>query len=268
MEAILSNPYASGGKKNSRKSNLPDIDFKTYAAARVGMWMFFISWTTLLACMVLIYVLDWLGRLAPDSIGKMFQSTVYFGLSWVILGLMFLSLAMVLIGQIICIAAPIKDEKLFAGLAVGTFVAAVILPVVGFFIGAFEIGVAGSTGIGKSAVAVIGLPFLLVVAFSCVLALSSMFFFISYFRRVGKNIRSKEVAQLAKPAMTTWTAAIVVAILCSIAIVVLYFMYPKQPEWFPTAVNLIGLVNAILGFAVMGLLIGMVMKTIEKTKVV
>lgn len=272
MEAIISNPYARGGKIG-KKSNLPDIDFTAYAVARVGMWMVFVSWAILLSCMVLLYLTSWLVRLAPEFMGNMAESigpAIILGLYSTLLGLMSLSLGIAFIGQIICIFSPNKDEKLFAGLAVGALVGAVVLPIIGFFIGAlgaFGAEVSGSEAVDSAAGAVVGLVMLVFLVAAYLLALSNMFCFITYFQRVGTNIRSNDVTESAKLAMTTWIAAIVAAILCSIAAFVLVAIYTdEQPEWYSMAINLIGLVNAILGFAVMGTLIAMVKTAIEKTK--
>ena len=269
MESILANPYARSGIKGGRKSNLPEIDLKPYGVARIGMWMVFISWASMLACMAFLYLVSWLVQLAPEFMGKLAQNPVFSILTLVILIVMFISLGIVVIGQVLCIFSPCKDEKLFAGLAVGALVASVVLPAVALFIGA--IGTIGATAEGNEEVdqavsAVIGMVMLIIIVAAYLLALSNMFFFITYFRRVGKNIRAKAVSDSAKQAMVTCIAAIAVGILCSIAAFVLLAIIKDKLDWLPMAMNLIGLVNAILGFAVMGTLIVMVKTAIRKTK--
>ena len=272
MEAILSNPYARG-TKGGRKSKQSDVDLKPYAVARVGMWMVFVSWAIMLTCMVILYLTSWLVQLAPEfmrSMGETVGPGIILGLNFAVLGLMFSSLGIVVIGQIICIFSPNSDAKLFAGLAVGALFGAVVLPIVGVLIGALgAIGaeVSDSEAVDSAASAAVGVVMLVFLVAAYLLVLSNMFFFITYFSRVGKNIRARVVTESAKLAMITWIAAIVAAILCSIAAFVLVLMYKENPpDWLPMAMNLIGLVNAILGFAVMGTLIGMVKAAIEKTK--
>lgn len=273
MQSIIANPYAASKTKGGKgkKSNQPDVDLSGYAVARVGMWMVFVSWSTLLAMMVLIYAFGWIANLAPEFVRKMVETIgpgFFMGLSFTILGLMFLSLGVVFIGQIICIFSPNNDEKLFAGLAVGSLVAAVILPVVGILIGAIGAGVtSGSEGTaGDAASAAIGFMMLFILLSAYLLALGNMFFFIIYFRRVGRNIRSKQVVESAKLAMIAWITALVVGVICGITVSILLAVFKDQPTWITTMANVVQLVNVVLGFTVMGTLIGMAKTTLEKTK--
>ena len=272
MEAILSNPYARGGKKVGRKSNLPEIDLKPYAAARVGMWMVFVSWASLLVCMAFLYLTFFLGVVAPDfmaNIAKSIGPGIILGLSWTVTSLMFLSMGVVFIGQVICIFSPNKDEKLFAGLAVGSLAAAIILPIIGILIGAIGAIGAGATGsetVEGAAGAVVGVIMVVITMTSYLLVLSNLFCFITYFRRIGSNIRSKQVAESAKLAMGIWIGAIVVGVLSSIATSVVLAMFKDQPEWLQTALFWGQLVNVLLAFSVMVALIRMVKTTLDKTR--
>lgn len=274
MQSIIANPYASSksrGGKGGRKSNLPDIDLRDYAVARIGMWMVLIAWSVLLANMVLTYGFGWIASLAPELVRKVVETIgpgFFAGLSFTILGLLSLSLTVVFIGQITCIFSPNNDERLFAGLAVGALVSAVVLPVVGFFIGALGAGItSGSEGTASDvASTAIGAMMAIMLLVSYLLALSNMFFFITYFRRVGRNIRSKQVAESAKLAMIAWITALVVGLVCGVVFFILLAIFKDQPTWFPLMSNLVQLVNVVLGFTVMGTLIGMAKTTLEKTK--
>jgi predicted Zn finger-like uncharacterized protein len=270
MASILNNPYAmSAGKSGRRKAS--DVDFSPYNIARIGMWMVYVSWVALLIISVLMYLFSWIGRLAPGFVASVAQTigaTALAGLLFTIGGIALLSLVAVFIGQIICIFAPNKDERIYASLAVGSLVASLVFPLVGVFMGAFA---AEATDAGQTTRAAIGFMFLILFGLSYILLLSNMFFFIAYFKRIGKNVNAKAVVEAANFAMLTWIAAIVVGIICLIASIVLVAVAgPKPgsppPDWFNLAINIIGLINVILSFAVIGTLIAMVRSALQKTR--
>ncbi|MFT7631499.1 MAG: putative Zn finger-like uncharacterized protein [Mariniblastus sp.] len=265
MESIVANPYSSvtGGRKRKKTS---DVDLSGYGVARTGMWIVFISWTTMMVLMIIIYAFSWLADIAPKTSESITQSSVFGVIALVMVGLMLFSVGMVVIGQIVCIFSPNKDEKTFAGLAVGSLFAAVIVPIVAALLGSLSEAAVDATNAGDGAKAVIGLMLIVTIISAYALLLANMFFFIVYFKRIGKNIRSKAVMESAQTAMVVWLAAIVIALLAGVTMVVLAFVLDRD-ESFQTVVKIVGLLNAILGFSVMGTLIVMVKSAIQKTAV-
>ena len=184
-------------------------------------------------------------------------------------GTTLVSLGMVFVGQIVCIFSPKKDEKLFAGLAVGALVGGILLPIIALLFGVFAINVAGGPpdpggGGGRAAAVAIGLGMILVIVFSYLLILSNMFFFITYFRRVGKNIRSVEVQEAANVAMITWVVALGTAIVCVVAVVILAAIFRGQQEKLRLVGDIVGVINVLLTFSVIGTLIAMSKTAIDK----
>jgi len=262
MEAITANPYASpnasgaGRKKNSKA----DVDLSGYSVARIGMLIVYFSWIFMIVSPALLFVMGLLLFLVPAMI------KVVGILASIVGGLFMLALGLVFIGQIICIFAPNKNERIYAGLAVGALVLAIVLPFVGLFMGVFAGAVIGEEGSGQVAAAAFGLVFIILIVSSYILALSNMFFFITYFKKIGQNIRSKDLKSSAGLALGTWIAAIVGAILCSIASFAVTYFMSESPEFANKIVSIIGLVNLILAFSVMCTLLSMISTAIKKTR--
>jgi large-conductance mechanosensitive channel len=239
-----------------------------YNTARVGMRIVFISWSTMLAFFVLLYLFGWLARLAPDAITAIANTVGATTMSVIALtsiGLTLIAVFMVFVGQIVCIFAPQKDEKLFAGLAVGALVSGILLPMITIFAGAVATGVSEDTAAEQATAVAFGLGLLAVIAVSYLLILSNMFFFISYFQRIGRNIRSEEVIASAKVALLTWIGTIAVGVLCIIAAFVVSLSFQPPPPWIRYFADAIGLINFVSTCAVMTTLIMMVKKTLDHT---
>ena len=267
MEAILANPFAAPsarGGKRARKQD--DVDLKPYGVARVGMWMVFVSWAILLVTSLTICLNGVITWLAPD-----FMAAVLAIVMIVMLGLSSFASGFIFIGQIICIFSPNKDEQVFAGLAVGCLVAAAILPIVGVLIGLAGVSVSGAgaeeVATEQNIVALAGglMVALIVVVAPYALTLANMFFHISYFKKVGNNIRSSEVTAAANQALLAWIAAIAGACVGVIAVIVLV-MFFVDAGWLNTVVSLIVLVVLVLGLISMGALVVMVKTTLAKTR--
>ncbi len=257
MEAIISNPYASvGGRKKNAK---PDVDFSGYNVARIGMTIIYYSWIFMLVSPVLMFLLGLIAFLVPPTI------PVIGFIGSIVGGLIMLALVLVFIGQIICIFAPNKNERIYAGLAVGAMVLAFILPIVGFIMGAFASAVVGEEGAGQVAAAAFGIVSLILILSAYILALSNMFFFITYFKKIGQNIRSRELKGAASLALGVWIAAIIVGLLCGIAMLGITYFMRESPGTATRIVSIIGLVNLVLAFAVVCTLLSMVSTAIKRT---
>lgn len=281
MDAILNNPYltpASGSDKKKKRSKRQDIDVSGYTVARVGMWIVYVCWGIMLGIGVLFSVLGTIGRFLPEetlkSIAQTLGPTVGSIIGWVLLTLIwvgFLCAGLAFIGQILCIFAPNKDERLFAGLSVGSIVAAF-----GLLIGIFFMGVLGSimgggdSDGGQVAMAAIGIMVLLALFAIYVLALASMFFFMTFFKRVGKNIRSKKVVESAKAAMGTWIAAIAMAFITVAAMMIIGFVAGSSgegpSETIAMVADILGIINLFLSISVMATLVIMVKAAIDGTQ--
>ena len=109
-----------------------------------------------------------------------------------------ISILTVFVGQICCIFSPNKNEKLFAGLAVGAISLAIITFTILFL-------VAGGIDASRGQKIALGLFALVAMFFNFIMVLSNWFLFIGYFKRVGKNMKSKKVMK----ASTTATLACV-----------------------------------------------------------
>jgi MFS family permease len=262
MESIVSNPYASPVAGGSRKKNAkPDVNFSEYNVARIGMSIAYYSLLTMLVAPAIMFPLGFLTSFVPVI-------APVIGIIGSVIGIAFLlAVGLFFVSQIICIFAPNKNERLFAGLAVGALVLAFLLPIIGLLMGGFAGLITGDEGGGaaQAAAAAVGIVVLILVVSSYLLALSNMFFFITYFKKIGQNIRSKELRGSANLAMITWIVAIIGAILCSIAIVVVTLVMSDSPENASKVIGIIGLVNLLLGFAVMCTLLSMLSTAIKRT---
>ena len=236
--------------------------------------MVYISWGLTLGITVFFGLFGAIVRLVPEDTLRSIAETLgpTFGqvLLWLILVFFWvgmISVAVVFIGQILCIFAPNNDERLFAGLTVGSIVGAFVLLFVTLLMGVFA-GIAGEDQVATQAV--FGVFVLLAFFGVYALLLASMFFFMTYFKRIGKNIKAKEVIEAAKMAMLTWVAAIAVGIITAIASFILSAVFGpnsgKDPATFRQIMDILGLINLALVIAVMGTLLMMVRAAIDRTQ--
>lgn len=272
MSSILKNPYMSAAKSKARgQQKASSVDVSGYAVARVGMWMVYIAWGLMLGITVFFTVFAAIGRLVPQDTLRSIAETLGPTFGQVLLWIMFvffwvwvLSVGVIFVGQILCIFAPNKNEKLFAGLTVGSIVGAFALFFVTLLMGAFA-GVIGRDA--EAAQAAVGVLILLTVLGIYGLLLASMFFYMTYFKKIGQNIKARKVVEAAKTAMYTWTAAIVFGIISSILSFILLAVYAGEDQTFLLQViDILGLVNVLLFIAVMGTLLVMVRSALDRTK--
>ncbi len=271
MAGIINNPYLTSSKSSAkgRKKAAP-VDVSGYSVARVGMWMVYVSWGLLLGITVFFALFLTMTTLVPqetlrsifESLGPTFGQIllwIFTVFSWI----GFLSIGVVFIGQILCIFAPNKDERLFAGLTVGSIVAAFVTFIALIFLGVFA-AVVGSEQ--EAAQAGLGILILLGIFGIYVMILASMFFFMTYFKRIGKNIGAKTVMDAAKTATLTWISAIAIGIISSVGLSILPMIVSADGGWLFKIQNIFVLVNVYMTIGVMGTLLVMVRKTIDRTR--
>ena len=206
MESILGNPYASGPAKKSkggfkRKSQAPAVDLRPYSTVRTAIKLLLIGWIAQLIG-IFIAFFGTLGILFAMSSG--FEGLV--SVATVVLGLLSIPISLCiiagLIGSFLLIFTPSKDERLFAGLSIGAYFAAFILSALlsaGLMPGApspGEVDVADNAIGGAMSFAISSLPGLV--------GLGYPIFQLMFFRRMGKNIKSKAVVNSIKIAMVCW----------------------------------------------------------------
>jgi Kef-type K+ transport system membrane component KefB len=103
-----------------------------------------------------------------------------------------------------------------------------------------------------------------ILLFSYLLILCNILFFTIYFRRVGMNIRSSELCEAAKVAMITWIVAIGTAIVCLVALFILAAAFKGEREKMRLVGDIVGVINVLLMFSVIGTLIAMAKTAIGK----
>ena len=204
MESILGNPYASGTEKKSkggfkRKSQAPAVDLRPYSTVRTAIKLLLIGWIAQLIG-IPIALLGTLGILFAMSSG--FEGLV--SVATVVLGLLSIPISLCfiagLIGSFLLIFTPSKDERLFAGLSIGAYFAAFILSSTAELMNGApspgEVDVADNAIGGAMSFAISSLPVLV--------GLGYPIFQLMFFRRMGKNIKSKAVVNSTKFAMVCW----------------------------------------------------------------
>ena len=188
----------------------------------------------------------------------------YLGIAIVVLFASFgISLLMAVVAQIFCLFSPKDDEKFFAGLTVGTQIAAIVLPLLASL--TIYLCEDGSDGIKLFAV---------VIILGCMLgafasALSSTFFFITYFNKIGRNIKSRELVDAAATVKTTWIFVFVISVVAMIALSVCRFVLggnQEDQESLDKWIGFIGfLISAGCSFSLMFTMWTMTTIAIQKT---
>lgn len=204
MESILGNPYASGTEKKlkggfKRKSQAPAVDLRPYSTVRTAIKLLLIGWIAQLIG-IPIALLGTLGIMFAMSSG--FEGLV--SVATVVLGLLSIPISLCfiagLIGSFLLIFTPSKDERLFAGLSIGAYFAAFILSSTAELMNGApspgEVDVADNAIGGAMSFAISSLPVLV--------GLGYPIFQLMFFRRMGKNIKSKAVVNSTKFAMVCW----------------------------------------------------------------
>lgn len=270
MESILDNPFVSpnaagGGVQGRLKKSGGAGD--GYTVPKIGMWTVFVATAVLLVIGVIVTFFGGLAKFAPgslswvgDLIGRETLSSI---VGWVIFGFLILSPASVLaffVGQICCIFSPNKNEKIFASLAVGAIGLAILI-----FLGLFLFGAlaAFAPGASKGTQIASGLLILISIFFTCILVLANWFLFISYFKRVGKSIKSKKVMTASTTATLACVGAFVVFIISAIVASILRGVLPESRE---TVSAVFSLLNSLVSLAVMGTILMMIKTTLDVLK--
>jgi hypothetical protein len=277
MESILANPYASSQKNKSkgifkRKKQAPAVDVRPYSVARIGMWMQLGAWWLLLAVAVIVLIISIIARLAPvpdsDSIFAIILSVIFVG---TFIATPFVGLV-AFVGQFLCLFAPNKDEKLFAGLAIGSLLVLIVLPIViALVVGAVGLGFSAAGG-EESGEAVVGVLTFALLLSPVALLLANVLFMFLFFQRLGRNIKSKAVEQAAKIAMGSWIASVANLVVFFIFIMVVGMLYRsdpnKTPEFLPVVLQIWVVVTAILNLVVIITMVAMGTAAVKHTKVV
>lgn len=166
---------------------------------------------------------------------------------------------MLIVGQAMCLWAPNKNEKLAAGLVFGTIF-------VSFGIGVFMAILEGvfATGQAREAVGILGIGMSLA---SYALTLSSVFFFVMFYRIVGRNIKSKEMLASSKLSMIVWATSTVGAVVSTIVIIVVVAMFPGKPEAVLSVLKISVLFNFGLFLATACVIVVMVNSGVKETAI-
>lgn len=271
MASILANPYARNENTIGIAQKDTGFDASQYFVARIGIWMVFVSWIASLAVSIFVFLFGLIGKLAgPKFVASVVETIGPTGILLVVYGslsILILSMVMIVIGQILCIFSPNTDEKVYAGIAVGSLVLAILLPMFGYFLG----GVTVSTTNSNTAQAAVGFVLIAITALSYFLLLSNMFCFISYFRRLGRNTKARHVVDASNLAMMTCIAAIVAGVIGAVASAIIVAIAQPAPgaappEWVNNVLGILVMINVILSFSVLATLIGMARSAIEKLR--
>ena len=222
LAAVLANPALSrsDAKAIKKRNNSRSSSSNEYALPRTGFRIFSFCLMLGMAVLGLITVLAIIESVAPDWRASLDESVAYYlGIAIVVLFASFaISLLIAVVAQVFCLFSPKDDEKFFAGLTVGTQIAAIVLPLLASL--TIYLCEDGSDGIKLFAV---------VVILGCMLgafasALSSTFFFITYFNKIGRNIKSRELVDAAATVKTTWIFVFVISDVAMIALSVCRFV--------------------------------------------
>lgn len=271
MESILDNPFvspSSGGGVRGRVKKTGGVA-DGYGAAKVGMWLVYISSGVMIGVMAALGILTGVGRFAPFIIrwlaetGGPVVATIIGVLVLVCMGLAALSVLAILVGQVCCIFSPNKDEKLFAGLAVGAIVLS-FLTFLGIFLMGLVSGIAGEGADGTRAA--LGLLALLGVFAVYALVLANLFLFIGYFKRVGKNIGSKKVVKASKTSTVTCISAIALGIISAIVMAIVVAVAKGNQDTINMVADIAFGLNMFLWFSTTGSVLAMVKATLDVLK--
>ena len=283
MESILGNPYASGTEKKSkggfkRKSQAPAVDVRPYSVARVGIWMQLISWWLALVVAVVFLLITLIVAVAPESEPDGIMAMIVGGI--VVMATIAMPFAglIAFVGQFLCLFAPNKDEKVCAGLAIGSLVGLIVLPIIILLVGV--VGVAGlaiASGGGsedaEQAGRAVGGFFGFAVFLSPVaLLLANVLFMFMFFRRLGRNIKAKAVEQAAKLAMGSWIGSVANVVILFIVIMVVGFLYSSDPSQAPSFLGKVlqfwFFLTLVLNLVVIVAMVAMGNAAVKHTKVV
>lgn len=269
--AVLNNPALRpvGKKKKSKKAIKAPIDYESYKIAVYGMSAIFWAGVYVLLCSVFLAILGLIIQVAPELLRNMLSNesvrNVVLFLFQLVFGWGLMACLMgVFVGQILCIFAPKPNERLNAGLAIGVVVLAVGLMMASIlFFGLLGFATGADSQEGDAASAAIGLGMIGALVFCWLLALSSFFFFVNFYRKVGQNIESKDVVGAAQIALITWFVAVGVGVVIGITNAILASVL-DDPESILQASQLSALLNFIMSVVMMGTWLNMVRTTINK----
>ena len=269
MESILDNPFVSpgaagGGVQGRLKKSGGAGD--GYTVPKIGMWAVFVATIILLAISIILAFFGLLGRFAPGSLGWLRDivgaetlQTIAAVFAIVLLVLSPTSMLAIFVGQICCIFSPNKNEKIFASLAVGAIALAMITFAILFLMGV----VGGGPGASKGQAIAFGLIALAALFFICIMMLANWFLFISYFKRVGKNLKSKKVVKASTTATLACVGAFAFFIISSIVGAVMSGVLPDSRQ---TIVDVLSGLIQLITWGVMVTILIMIKTTLDVLK--
>ena len=271
MESILANPFvapsAAGVGVKGRLKGSRSAEDGSYVVPKIGMWAVFVAAAILLVIVLLVTFFAMLAQYAPgalawlpETIGRSTYDTI---VKVFVIGIFVLTPSAILtifVGQICCIFSPNKNEKLFAGLSVGAIGLAILSIVVLYLTGAM-VGLGGGRA-SQTATAAFGLLALGAMLFG-LMVLSNWFLFISYFKKVGKNLKSKKVMQASTTATLVCIGAFVFFFISAIAAAVMTSVLPDHGQ---TVTNVFGILNVLVGSGVTGAILAMIKTTLKVLK--
>ncbi len=282
MESILGNPYASGTEKKSkggfkRKSQAPAVDVRPYAVARIGIWMQLVSWCLLLGASVIFLLVTLLMALTPSP-GEDSLIIKVLSILFILIGIATPFAGFIaFVGQVLCLFAPNKNEKLAAGFAIGSLVGLIVLPIVIILVGAVGVvGVGVLSGVSgqnaEEAGRAVGGIFVFAILLSpFALLLANVLFMFLFFKRLGRNIKAKAVEQAAKLAMGSWIGSVANVVILFVFIMVVGFLYSggsePPPSFLGRVLQIWLFLTLVLNLVVVVAMVAMGFAAVKHTKV-
>ena len=237
----------TGLSKRGKKSSGTSFDPSAYRVARLGMMMVLGAVVGQLAVGVLLTVVGGLGAVfqpLPDGLA------VVVGIFALIAVIMWgISLLVLLVGQVLCVFAPEKNEKLNAGGSLGLMFLAMFGAFILWLAVGISLGSVGFSGPSTAQAAAIGVGSLVAIAVGGLMLIVASFLFVNFYRVVGKNIKSKSLEQAGSQAMMAMAGSMGIQFLFGLLAFALRFL-GLGPETLVIIIQGITLLNILISLAV------------------
>ena len=221
--------------KKSRGSGA-SFDTSAYNIARFGMMAVFGSGAFMLLVSFLLAVVGLVFRIFPGLQNSMQSEGVQSAVGILILVIFIcngICMLVFAVGQVMCVFAPENDERMNAGgAAVLVFISGLVSVIGSIVMGATLTSWAGSGGLDQddvSTAAVLGIGFLVVLAVCGLMLFVSVLLFANFYRKVGQNIKSKELVLAANHALISIGVSLGVFILAFVIALVIGMVAGNSP---------------------------------------
>ena len=160
-----------------------------------------------------------------------------------------ISLLVLLVGQVLCVFAPEKNEKLNAGGSLGLMFLAMFGAFILWLAVGISLGSVGFSGPSTAQAAAIGVGSLVAIAVGGLMLIVASFLFVNFYRVVGKNIKSKSLEQAGSQAMMAMAGSMGIQFLFGLLAFALRFL-GLGPETLVIIIQGITLLNILISLAV------------------